>query len=63
VHPKRAGLEEYGFKFKYAIIDDLEDLKKYFLDIFAAGYFVPLNHAWEIKTLNQTLLNLQAGKA
>lgn len=58
-HPNKPALHEAGFKFKMAIIDDLKDLKDYLSAIFKAGYFVPLNHAWEIKNLREDLEMVQ----
>ncbi|MEZ0227202.1 MAG: anthrax toxin-like adenylyl cyclase domain-containing protein [Planctomycetota bacterium] len=46
------------WKFRLAIIDDLEDLKTYLESIFELGWFVPLNHAWDIKNLNKALVAL-----
>ncbi len=56
IQPNDPVLHKAGYKFKFAIIDDLEDLKTYLETIFELGWFVPLNHAWEIKNLNKVLV-------
>jgi hypothetical protein len=48
-HPRR-GIG--GYQFLNATINDVGDLRQYFSAVFADGYYVPRNRAWNMPTLN-----------
>jgi hypothetical protein len=60
-HPRR-GIGPY--QFLNATINDVGDLRHYFSAIFANGYYVPRNRAWNMATLNPLIGNFpQLGRA
>ena len=56
-HPKR-GIG--GYQFLNATINDIGDLRQYFSAIFAGGYYVPRNRAWNMANLNPLMGNFPA---
>jgi hypothetical protein len=56
-HPKR-GIG--GYQFLNATINDVGDLRQYFSAIFAGGYYVPRNRAWNMANLNPLMGNFGA---
>jgi Anthrax toxin LF subunit len=56
-HPKR-GIG--GYQFLNATINDVGDLRQYFSAVFADGYYVPRNRAWNMPNLNPRMGNFPA---
>lgn len=47
-HP-RSGIG--GYKFRTAVIDDVNDLRDYFSRLYMDGYYPPRNHAWNMRSV------------
>jgi toxin LF subunit len=56
-HPKRG---VGGYQFLNATINDVGDLRQYFSAVFADGYYVPRNRAWNMANLNPHIGNFPA---